>query len=351
MLRTHKLGEADRIITLLTRQHGGCARWPRACAARRRGSGSRLEPFTHVDLQLAEGRNLDIITQAETLDPFHARLGADYDRYTAGTRDARDRRAAGHRGARSPRSSSSCCSSAGCGRWPRASTARRAGARLLPAALAVGRRLRAVVRPLRAAAASRGRTGAFNPSAGGVAVRRPAGSRARPARPRETIAAARCAARRRLAGRGRGRPAPPARRPAGWSRRTSPGTSSAACARWRTSSGGSVDRAPARGASGPRGPECAGSPSGRCARRPRTPPVPRRPRCPPVWSPPRRDHHGRQRPLGQGARAAAHRGPRARRALAVRRRRGRDRDRREGDLGLRLLHRELVALARRGASS
>ena len=37
--------------------------------------GSRLEPFTHVDLQLAEGRSLDMITQAETLDPFHARLG------------------------------------------------------------------------------------------------------------------------------------------------------------------------------------------------------------------------------------------------------------------------------------
>ena len=47
--------------------------------------GSRLEPFTHVDLQLAEGRNLDTITQAETIDPFHARLGLDYDRYTSGT--------------------------------------------------------------------------------------------------------------------------------------------------------------------------------------------------------------------------------------------------------------------------
>ena len=47
--------------------------------------GSRLEPFTHVDLQLAEGRNLDTITQAETLTPFSKGLGLDYDRYTAGT--------------------------------------------------------------------------------------------------------------------------------------------------------------------------------------------------------------------------------------------------------------------------
>jgi DNA repair protein RecO (recombination protein O) len=85
VLRTHKLGEADRIITLLTRQHGRV----RAVAkgVRRTSSrwGSRLEPFTHVDLQLAEGRSLDVITQAETLTPFWGEIGDDYDRYTAGT--------------------------------------------------------------------------------------------------------------------------------------------------------------------------------------------------------------------------------------------------------------------------
>lgn len=85
VLRTQKLGEADRIITLLTRQHGrvrAVARGVRRTSSR---WGSRVEPFTHVDLQLAEGRTLDVITQAETLDPFAGRLGADYDRYTAGT--------------------------------------------------------------------------------------------------------------------------------------------------------------------------------------------------------------------------------------------------------------------------
>ena len=85
VLRTHKLGEADRIITLLTRHHG----LVRAVAkgVRRTSSkfGSRLEPFTHVDLQLAEGRNLDVITQAETITPFSAGLGSDYERYTSGT--------------------------------------------------------------------------------------------------------------------------------------------------------------------------------------------------------------------------------------------------------------------------
>ncbi len=83
VLRTRKLAEADRIITLLTRQHGvvrAVAKGVRRTTSR---FGSRLEPFTHVDLQLAEGRNLDVITQAETRAPFGEAISAEYDRYTA----------------------------------------------------------------------------------------------------------------------------------------------------------------------------------------------------------------------------------------------------------------------------
>ena len=68
VLRTHKLGEADRIITLLTRQHGRVRAVAKGVRRTTSRFGSRLEPFTHVDLQLAEGRNLDVITQAETID-------------------------------------------------------------------------------------------------------------------------------------------------------------------------------------------------------------------------------------------------------------------------------------------
>jgi DNA repair protein RecO (recombination protein O) len=85
VLRTHKLGEADRIITLLTRQHGRVRAVAKGVRRTTSRFGSRLEPFTHVDLQLAEGRSLDTITQAETLTPFGKGLGLDYDRYTAGT--------------------------------------------------------------------------------------------------------------------------------------------------------------------------------------------------------------------------------------------------------------------------
>ena len=85
MLRTHKLGEADRIITLLTRNHGRVRAVAKGVRRTTSKFGSRLEPFTHVDVQLAEGRNLDTVTQAETHDAFAAPLGADYERYTAGT--------------------------------------------------------------------------------------------------------------------------------------------------------------------------------------------------------------------------------------------------------------------------
>jgi DNA repair protein RecO (recombination protein O) len=85
VLRTHKLGEADRIITLLTRQHGLVRAVAKGVRRTTSKFGSRLEPFMHVDLQLAEGRTLDTITQAETLTPFHSRIGLDYERYTAGT--------------------------------------------------------------------------------------------------------------------------------------------------------------------------------------------------------------------------------------------------------------------------
>jgi DNA repair protein RecO (recombination protein O) len=85
VLRTHKLGEADRIVTLLTRHHGRVRAVAKGVRKTTSRWGSRLEPFTHVDLQLAVGRNLDIVTQAETIEPFAGGLGGDYARYTAGT--------------------------------------------------------------------------------------------------------------------------------------------------------------------------------------------------------------------------------------------------------------------------
>jgi len=85
VLRTQKLGEADRIITLLTRGNGRVRAVAKGVRRTTSRFGSRLEPFTHVDLQLAEGRSLDVVTQAETLTPYASKIGSDYERYTAGT--------------------------------------------------------------------------------------------------------------------------------------------------------------------------------------------------------------------------------------------------------------------------
>lgn len=80
VLRTIKLGETDRILTLLTPGRGKV----RAVAkgVRRPGSrfGGRLEPYGLVDLQLYEGRRgLDTVNQAELIAP-HAAVRADWER-------------------------------------------------------------------------------------------------------------------------------------------------------------------------------------------------------------------------------------------------------------------------------
>jgi DNA repair protein RecO (recombination protein O) len=85
VLRTQKLGEADRIVGLLTRSHGrvrAVAKGVRRTSSR---FGSRLEPFMHIDVQFATGRNLDVVTQVETLEPWGTRITDDYARYTSGT--------------------------------------------------------------------------------------------------------------------------------------------------------------------------------------------------------------------------------------------------------------------------
>jgi DNA repair protein RecO (recombination protein O) len=85
VLRTQKLGEADRIVTFLTREHGRVRAVGKGVRRTKSKFGSRLEPFSHVDVQFARGRTLDIVTQAETLAPFGQAISADYGRYTAGT--------------------------------------------------------------------------------------------------------------------------------------------------------------------------------------------------------------------------------------------------------------------------
>lgn len=85
VLRTHKLGEADRIVTLLTKHHGkvrAVAKGVRRTSSR---IGARMEPFMLADVQLYEGRNLDIVSQVEMREPYARRIAQDYQLFTAAT--------------------------------------------------------------------------------------------------------------------------------------------------------------------------------------------------------------------------------------------------------------------------
>jgi DNA repair protein RecO (recombination protein O) len=84
VLRTQKLGEADRIVTMLARRHGKIRAVAKGVRRTKSRWGGRLEPFVHVEVQNYAGRELDIVTQAEIVDPFASMMG-DYERYTAGT--------------------------------------------------------------------------------------------------------------------------------------------------------------------------------------------------------------------------------------------------------------------------
>ena len=82
VLRTVKLGETDRIVTVLAQGSGKV----RAVAkgVRKPGSrfGARLEPFMVADLQLVSGKSLDIVTQAVAKGAYGGNIAADYASYT-----------------------------------------------------------------------------------------------------------------------------------------------------------------------------------------------------------------------------------------------------------------------------
>ncbi|MGI9118532.1 MAG: DNA repair protein RecO [Acidimicrobiales bacterium] len=81
VLRTYKLGEADRIVSFATERHGKVRAVAKGVRKTKSKFGGRLEPISHVALQLYEGRELDIVTQAEGLDHFRA-IREDLDRLT-----------------------------------------------------------------------------------------------------------------------------------------------------------------------------------------------------------------------------------------------------------------------------
>jgi DNA repair protein RecO (recombination protein O) len=80
VLRTLRLGEADRIVTLMTEQHGKVRAVAKGVRRTTSKFGSRLEPLSHVALLGWQGRgDLDIVNQVEVIDT-HRAVREDLDR-------------------------------------------------------------------------------------------------------------------------------------------------------------------------------------------------------------------------------------------------------------------------------
>jgi DNA repair protein RecO (recombination protein O) len=82
VLRYHKLGEADRILTILTQGEGKIRAVVKGVRKTRSKFGARLDPYTHVDLLLYRGRELDIVSSADIITSF-ATIRSDYAKFTA----------------------------------------------------------------------------------------------------------------------------------------------------------------------------------------------------------------------------------------------------------------------------
>lgn len=70
VLRGYPFGESHRIVVLVSPNHGKLRTVARGVRKTKSRFGGRLEPFTHVDLVLYEGKNLDTITEVSTINAF-----------------------------------------------------------------------------------------------------------------------------------------------------------------------------------------------------------------------------------------------------------------------------------------
>jgi len=76
VLRTYKLGESDKIVVIHTLEHGKVRAVAKGVRKTRSKFGARLEPMSHVKLLLYRGRELDIVSQAEAIEPLSPMLSS-----------------------------------------------------------------------------------------------------------------------------------------------------------------------------------------------------------------------------------------------------------------------------------
>ena len=76
VLRTYKLRESDRIVVFHTAENGKVRAVAKGVRKTRSKFGARLEPMSHVRLLLYRGRELDIVSQAESVEPLSPMLSS-----------------------------------------------------------------------------------------------------------------------------------------------------------------------------------------------------------------------------------------------------------------------------------
>lgn len=81
VLKSYKLGEADKIIKMYSSEHGIISAVAKGSRKTKSRFGGRLELNNIIDLELYEGKTLDVITQAEALKSFK-NIPRDFYKYT-----------------------------------------------------------------------------------------------------------------------------------------------------------------------------------------------------------------------------------------------------------------------------
>ena len=84
VLRTHKLGEADQILVMLTREHGLVRAVAKGIRKTKSRFGARLDRFSKVNVQIYQGRTLGNVTDAASIASYAPGIVADVDKYFAG---------------------------------------------------------------------------------------------------------------------------------------------------------------------------------------------------------------------------------------------------------------------------
>ena len=83
VLKQTKLGEFDKIVTIYTPEFGKLRAVTKGACRPKSKLGGNVEPLTHSLMLLAKGRNLDIVTQSQTINGFLA-LKSDLWRMACG---------------------------------------------------------------------------------------------------------------------------------------------------------------------------------------------------------------------------------------------------------------------------